>query len=37
MRKGLSSVGCGTGNIRSEKTGMSGESVDGGDMKDERK
>lgn len=37
MCEGLVSVGCGTGNVRSENSGMGGEGVDGRDVKDERK
>ena len=37
MGKGLISVGCGTGDIRGENSGMDCESVDRRDMKYERK
>lgn len=37
MCKGLVLVGCGTGNIRRENSGMGGEGVDGRDMKHEWK
>ena len=34
MGERLFSVGCGTGDVRSEETGMGGKSVDRGEMKD---
>jgi len=37
MCKWLTSVGCRTGDVRGEKSGMGGESVDRGDMNHERK
>ena len=36
MRKRLFFIGCRTGDVRSEETGMGGKSVDRGEMKHER-